>query len=97
MSAPTYTFMFTRSVPLDEVAGTLRLSVLAAEGLHGEALVGLDASHRLDPGSRTCTIAAGTEVGRDLAKLFEIFIRREFGPAAFRVVRAEPGRRARSA
>jgi len=87
VTRPTYRFEFDRSVPLEEVAGTLRLSVLAAEALHGEAVVALDAPHHLDARRRTCTVGGDTPAGRDLAKLFGNFVRREFGVEAVLVER----------
>jgi hypothetical protein len=92
MAHPTYRFVFASSVPIEEVAGTLRLSVLAAESLHGESEVALDARHEFDVRRRQCTIAAGTPAGRDLAKLFGNLSRREFGPDSFEVERVEERR-----
>lgn len=87
MTLPGYRFVFAKCVPLAEVAGTLRLCVLATESLHGEVAVALDARHEFDARRRRCTIAAGTRAGRDLAKLFGNFARREFGAEAVEVER----------
>src|SRR5262249_50073911 len=89
----SYRFTFARSVPVKEVADTLRLAVLAAEAIHGEVRVALDVRHRLNSRRRQCLIGAGTRAGRDLAKLFGNFVRREFGAGAIRVERFEGGMR----
>src|SRR5262245_29961245 len=87
MTYPSYRFVFAKCVPLEEVAGTLRLCVLATESLHGEATVALDARHEFDVRRRRCTISTGTRAGRDLARLFGNFARREFGAEAIEVER----------
>jgi len=92
MTDVNYRFLFEKSIPLEEVAGTLRLSVLACESLHGESRVALDARHEFEPRLRRCTISGSTTVGGDLARLFESFLRREFGPGAYRVERLQPSR-----
>jgi hypothetical protein len=89
MADLTYRFNFDKTVPLTEVAGTLRLAVLACEGLHGEARVALDAPHHFEPRQRRWIIGGNTAAGYDLARLFETFLNREFGPSAYRVVRLE--------
>lgn len=91
MSNPHYRYVFTPSVPPEEVEASLLLALFAAEALHGEAQVQLDAGHAFDAERRACVIDAGTEVGRDLNRLFVGFLRREFGEDAFTVerVRAE--------
>ena len=93
MNQAEYRFVFDKTVALDEVAGTLRLSVLAAEALHGEAQVALDAPHHFDPRRRTCVVGAATQAGQDLAKLFGNFVRREFGAEAVRIERVAGGTR----
>jgi hypothetical protein len=87
MSQKLYRYQFTEEVPLEEVAATLLLALFAAESLHGEAQVRLDAAHYLDKEARTCTIDAGTPVGLDFNRLFTGFVSREFGVDAFRVER----------
>ena len=47
----------------------------------------LDAKFRLDLKKRSCVIDAGTEVGRNIAKIFTGFITRQFGEGAFKVER----------
>ncbi len=89
MTRELYRYHFTPAVPPEEVEASLLLAVLAAESLHGETQVQLDAEHCFDAAKRTCVIDAATPVGRDLNRLFLGFLRREFGDAAFRVERVQ--------
>lgn len=87
MTKELYRYRFSAEVPIDEVEASFLLAVLATESLHGEAQTRLDASHYLDPIARACVIDAGTQVGRDLNRLFIGFIVREFGRDVFTVER----------
>ena len=93
MTRDHYRYAFADSVPAEEIEASLLLALFAVESLHGEAQALLDAAHYFDAGSHACVIDAGTEVGRDLNRLFVGFLRREFGPGAFSVERpaARPG------
>ena len=82
-------YMFSKSVSMREAEETLLLSLLATESLHGESQTQLDARHAFDAEQRACVIDAGSEVGRDLNRLFIGFLRREFGAACFSVKRLE--------
>jgi hypothetical protein len=84
-----YRFRFHRNCPAREVEETLRLAVLGAECLHGTSRVRLDASYCSDPEKNVCVIDAGTDVGRDIVRLFTGFAIREFGEEAFSVRRIE--------
>ena len=87
MTSSVYRYTFATDIPSEETEATLVLALLAAESLHGEAQVRLDVAHHLDPDRHACAIDAGTDVGRDLNKLFTGFLRREFGEEAFKVER----------
>jgi len=87
MSRAVYRYEFVPDVPLEEIEGTLLLAIFAAESVHGESQVRLDAAHHFDLDRHVCVIDTGTAVGRDLNKLFVGFFTREFGPDAFRVER----------
>jgi hypothetical protein len=78
MSKEIYRYAFKDQIPIEEVEATLLLSVFATEALHGEAQTRLDLGHYLDPDRRACVVDAGTAVGKDLARLFTGFLRREF-------------------
>ena len=82
-----YRFTFAPSVPTNDVRDTLYLATLATEAFCGQTEVRLDASYLFDSGTRVCDIDASTRVGRSIAKLFGLFISREFGSDAFEVQR----------
>ena len=89
MPNEVYKYRFSKSVPLRDVEETLLLAVLAAESLHGQSRVRLDAAYRLDHAKRACVIDAGTDVGRDITRIFTGLAIREFGQDAFEVERIE--------
>lgn len=82
-----YQFDLGVELPLSEVRDTLRLAVLAAEAIHGQADLLLDASYAFGSGDRTVRIDGSTPAARDLARLFAHFLGREFGPSCFVVER----------
>jgi len=85
MDSPKYRFQFTRAVEMAGVEETLLLSVIAAEGIYGRARVRLDGEFATNPAERTCSVAAGNEVGPNIAKIFTEFLVLEVGEAAFDV------------
>ncbi len=87
MSAEIYRYQFTSGVPARDIEETLHLAILAAECLHGQSRVRLDASYCMDAGKRACVIDAGTDVGRDIVRIFTGFAIKEFGEDAFKVER----------
>ena len=89
MSTEIYRYKFATTVPFAEAESSLVLAIMAAESLHGQSQVRLDASHAADANKRCCVIDASTPVGRDLNRLFIGFINREFGPDSFTVERIE--------
>jgi hypothetical protein len=89
MTKHVYRYTFSPEAPIEEVEASLLLALLAAESLHGEAEVRLDATHYLDQAKCACVIDASTPVGRHLNKLFVGFVRREFGEDAFKVSRVQ--------
>ena len=82
-----YRYQFSESVEFADVEAAFVLAVFAAESLHGEALVRLEAAHAMDATTSSCVIDAGTIVGQELNRLFVGFLNREFGPDAFRIER----------
>jgi hypothetical protein len=84
-----YRYQFTEGVSLRDVEETLLLAVLAAESLHGQSRVRLDAGYCLEESKRTCVIDAATDVGRDINRIFTGFAIGEFGEDAFHVERIE--------
>ena len=96
MTHHAYEFRFDPALSMDDLRGTLRLSVLAAEAIYGETVIAIDAPHHLDGKNRLCRIDGTTAAGRDLVRLFAAFARREFGPDAIRLERRSHARRAPS-
>lgn len=91
MGREVYCYRFTSGVSMSAVEELLLLAVLAAECLHGSAVVRLEAVFCLDEQKRSCVVDATTAVGRDLARIFAGFVTREFGEDAFRVERPRNG------
>lgn len=87
MSHDIYRYEFSNDIPIQEVEQSLALSVLTTESLHGRSQVRMDASFFLDSEHRACIVDAGTEVGRNIARIFTGYLTREFGEGAFKVKR----------
>lgn len=85
MKTSIYRYTFAPDVPIEEVEASMVLALFAAESLHGESQVQLDAEHCIE--GKTCVIDAGTPVGQDINRLFIGFLRREFDPTQFTVAR----------
>lgn len=89
MIRQAYRYKFADHVDLGEARDTLRLAIVAAEGLVGEARIRLDAAYALDPSINVIVVGASTEVGRIINAIFVAFISREFGREAFDVLHVE--------
>ena len=87
MSRQARRYSFSASVPEDEIENTLALAVFAAEGLHGQSRVRLEATYCFVPEKHACVIDDASDVGRDICRMFTGFAIREFGEAAFAVSR----------
>jgi hypothetical protein len=85
-------FVFDRPISMNAVHGTLRLAQLAAESLHGQDRVALEAARKFDREQRCVVIDVSTDVGRTLAAVFLGYARREFGPDAIEVQPMATGR-----
>lgn len=89
MSADIYRYGFRQGIPLDEVRYSLLLAALAAEGVHGQSEVRLDAGYHLDEKERACVVDATTAVGKTISRIFTSLLTREFGEDAFSVERVD--------
>jgi len=89
MTREVHRYSFRPTVPAAEIESTLLLALLAAEGLHGQSGVRMDASYAFDAEKHACVIDSGTEVGRDICRIFGGFAAREFGDESFGVSRVE--------
>jgi hypothetical protein len=87
MTSAIFRYEFPPTVSMAEVEEAIVLAVLAAQGVHGEALVRLEARHYLDGAARKCIVDARTEVGATFNQIFVSFLLREFGNDGFRVER----------
>jgi hypothetical protein len=84
-----FRFEFAADVDVAEAQGTLGLSLLAAEGLHGDAKVRTDVAYSVDL-VRSEIHVSGRGVTLDhVVQIFTSLLTHEFGREAFRV-RREP-------
>lgn len=88
---PVYRYRFGKEIPVTDAKEALFLAAMASESLHGRARVQLEASFRFDVDERTCVVDAGTDVGRDIARVFTGYLTSEFGEGSFRVERVAAG------
>ena len=82
-----YTYRFLSGAALEEAERTLLLAMLAAEGLHGEGRVRMDATYATDQAVNTIVVDTSTAVGEDIASIFMAFITKELGQNKFLVHR----------
>jgi len=87
MSRTIYHYRFDTDLPMDAIKGSLLLAVIAVEGLKGRARVQLEARFKLNKNKRSCEIEANTDVGESIARIFTVFLVKEFGEQAFKVER----------
>jgi hypothetical protein len=89
MNREVHRYKFEASVPAEEIENSVLLAILAAEGLHSQSQVRLDARYLCDAEKHACVIDASTDVGRDVSRIFSGFAIREFGEGSFTVDRIE--------
>ena len=89
MNQSIYRYNFHGNIPITEAEESLMLAVLAAEGIFGRSRVRLEASFLLDKAKRSCVIDATAEVGSHISRIFNSFLARQFGEAAFTVKQAD--------
>lgn len=90
MRDTVFRFQFTADVDLAEADGTLRLSLLAAEGLHGEARVRTGVTFSVDPVRAEIRVAGGGIVAENVVQIYTSLLTHEFGREAFTVRRDAP-------
>ena len=95
MTRNVYRYIFEPAVSLAEVHDSLAMSIFAAEGIHGQAQVRLDAGYAMDEDARACVVDAATPVGLTFAQIFTGLLVRQFGEDAFEVERVEGAPRER--
>ena len=82
-----YRYKFLSLTAAAQAEETLLLAMVAAEGLHGESRVRMDARYATDPKLFTIVVDVSTVVGEDIASIFTAFIARELGQGKFLVHR----------
>jgi hypothetical protein len=87
MHEPEYTFLFSSDVDLDEATGTLRHSLMAAEGLYGEARVRTEVSFAIEPVRAAIRVSGVPPILDSVTQIFASLLTREFGRDAFTVRR----------
>lgn len=97
MSQTEHRFQFAPEVDLQEAEATLRLSLLAAEGLYGEARVRTDVSYSVEPLRSAIRVEGGAPVADSVSQIYTSLLSHEFGRRAFTVRRQPAGEAAASA
>lgn len=87
MNQMEYRFQFSPEVDLDEAVGTLRLSLLAAEGPYGEARVRTEVSFAVEPLRAEIRVSGATGVLEAVTQIFTSLLSHEFGRDSFTVRR----------
>ncbi|MCC5786911.1 MAG: hypothetical protein JJU33_09440 [Phycisphaerales bacterium] len=87
MMTDVFRFRFASSAALAEAEATLHLSILAAEGLFGEARVRTDVSYHADPPRGVLLVDGGSPCGAAVVRIFTAFLIKEFGADGFTVRR----------
>lgn len=89
MRCVEYRFQFSPEVDLSEAEDTLRLSLLAAEGLFGEAKVRTEVTFSVHPLQAELRVSGCDNIVESVAQICTSLLMHEFGSEAFRV-RREP-------
>jgi hypothetical protein len=90
MNGCAYEYRFKGSVEMSAVEDSLLVAVIAAEAIHGRAVVNLDADFDLDETGRICHIDANSGVGRDIARIFVGLLAHDVGEDRFSIIRDVP-------
>ncbi len=85
MDREIYRYHFGSVDSVSTIEELLLLAILAVECLHGASVVRLEAAYYLDEEKRSCVLEAGSDAGRDIARIFTGFLTRELGEDGFRV------------
>jgi len=82
-----YRYRFEAGIDLHAAEETLLLSILATEGLYGQARVRMDAAYSVDTAIRAIIVDAGTDVGQAVNCIFTAFLLEEFDSSAVHIRR----------
>lgn len=89
MRCVEYRFQFSPDVDLADAEDTLRLSLLAAEGLFGEAKVRTEVTFSVHPLQAELRVSGSDNIVESAAQICTSLFTHEFGRGAF-CVRREP-------
>ncbi len=89
MGTNAYRYRFSEDIDLQDAEDTLRLALLAAEGIFGRTRVRMDAWYAVDESINVIIVDASTPVGMVANLVFGAFLAREFGVNAFDVRRVQ--------
>lgn len=84
-----YHIQFRPGVRLSDAELTLKLALLAAEGVHGTRRVRGGCTVHRDPLRHALTLRANARVGATVARVLASFLTHEFGKGAFSVRRRQ--------
>jgi len=87
MLTDVFRFRFASPAALAEAEATLHLSILAAEGLFGEARTRTDVSYHADTPRGVLLVDGGSPCGAAVVRIFTAFLIKEFGADGFAVRR----------
>jgi len=87
MRQTEHRFQFSPDVDLSEAESTIRLSLLAVEGLFGEARVRTEVSYTVDPLRAEIRVIGDAPVGESVTQIVTSLLSHEFGRSAFTVRR----------
>jgi len=87
MTRTSYRFTFDRQVSLADVDATMKLSLIAAEGIHGEARLRVAIGYAIEPIHRALRLEGEAPAIDTVVQIFTAFATREFGSDAFSIVR----------
>ncbi len=85
MCKDKYEYEFSGDIDMSLVEENLALAMISAEGIYGRARVRMETQCDMNQKTRTCTVSADSEVGREICRVFTEFLILQFGEDRFRV------------
>jgi hypothetical protein len=85
MPRKIHRFSFAKDVPIEDVENALIVARVAAEGVHGETAVCLDACYALSEERPLFVVDATDPIGTTIARVFTAVLLRTIGEDAFEV------------
>ena len=85
METNAYRYRFSEDIDIQDAEDTLRLALVAAEGIFGRTRIRMDAWYAVDETINVIIVDASTLVGMTVNLIFTAFITVEFGSGEFDV------------